>query len=70
VHSLLLNARYRNLIAMTLGEGFPATVELGEGIRVIALVQGASAAKVRVGTRVRFQGLRAGGDSTPLFRVE
>jgi uncharacterized OB-fold protein len=57
-------------MAVTPGEGFLATVELGEGIRVIALVRGASAAKVRVGTCVRFQVLRAGRDATLVLCVE
>ncbi|WP_084719238.1 Zn-ribbon domain-containing OB-fold protein [Streptacidiphilus carbonis] len=45
------------------------TVELDEGIRIMAVVEGVAFNSVDVGARVRFHGMRTGPDPLPVFDV-
>lgn len=46
-----------------------ATVQLDEGPRVVAAIEGVQNTAVKVGARVRFDRTRISGDRLPVFRL-
>ncbi|RAG82464.1 hypothetical protein DN069_27770 [Streptacidiphilus pinicola] len=46
-----------------------ATVQLDEGPRVMAVIEGARSASVKVGVKVRFHGTHTPGERLPVFRL-